>query len=362
MKILYGVQGTGNGHISRASAIGAALEEHADVDVTWLFSGRRKEDLFGVADNFLWRRGMTFYTENGSVKYLKTMLTNNLWQFSKEVRSLALDQYDDIIVDFEPVVGWASKLRGRKTVGIGHQYAFTFDIPMAGDNFISKLILRNFGPATESLGLHWHHFDYPILPPVVDLDGFERKDVVNNKVVVYLSFENQEKVIRILRNIPSHEFYVYAPGLTHADTCNVHTRPPSKEGFKQDLVTSSHVICNTGFELLSECFTLGIRVLTKPLAQQMEQLSNALALEQLGYARVIYEIDENVIGDWLQQDDYVEITYPRVHEQIADWLVGGRKTPIEDLCRSAWDKVSVRRGSLSQAPKQTSPATSCKTP
>lgn len=343
MKVLYGVQGTGNGHISRANAIGAALERHPDTEITWLFSGRRKEDLFGVADNFLWRRGMTFATENGSVNYLKTLLTNNTFQFIRDIRSLSLDRFDSIIVDFEPVVGWAAKLRGRQTTGIGHQYAFAFDIPMAGSNIVARSVLRHFAPASQSLGLHWHHFNYPILPPVVDLHGYARDVVTPNKVVVYLAFENQETVISMLRGIESHDFYIYAPGLAREDTCNIHTRPLSKVEFKQDLVSASAVISNSGFELISECLTLGIRVMVKPLAKQMEQLSNALALQQLDYAAVMHSLDANRMHDWLSGSDAVKIDYPPVHEYIANWLVGGRRTSTEELAASLWEKVVVER-------------------
>jgi uncharacterized protein (TIGR00661 family) len=47
-KILYGVQGTGQGHISRARGLAEALRDF-DVDVTWLFSGREKSNLFDMA-------------------------------------------------------------------------------------------------------------------------------------------------------------------------------------------------------------------------------------------------------------------------------------------------------------------------
>jgi len=46
-KILYGVQGTGQGHISRARGVAEALKDY-DVDVTWLFSGRPKEKFFDM--------------------------------------------------------------------------------------------------------------------------------------------------------------------------------------------------------------------------------------------------------------------------------------------------------------------------
>ncbi|MEZ9793074.1 glycosyltransferase family protein, partial [Vibrio splendidus] len=39
MKILYGVQGTGNGHIARARAMAVAFRQQ-NIDVDFLFSGR----------------------------------------------------------------------------------------------------------------------------------------------------------------------------------------------------------------------------------------------------------------------------------------------------------------------------------
>ena len=132
----------------------------------------------------------------------------------------------------EPVLGWASKLRGRHSIGIGHQYAFSFPIPTTGDNFVARNILRYLAPATESLGLHWHHFNYPILPPVIDLEGYRRNEVVGEKVVVYLPFEDQRKVIAMLGDLTPHDFYIYGPGLTRADNDNIHTRAPVPRDYR----------------------------------------------------------------------------------------------------------------------------------
>lgn len=343
MKILYGVQGTGNGHISRANAMAKALERYPDVEVTWLYSGRRREELFGVADNFLWRRGMTFATHDGRVSYARTALTNNFIRFVKDVRSLRLQDYDEVIVDYEPVSAWAARLRGVPTLGIGHQYAFEHAIPTQGDSAFSRTVMRYFAPASDGLGLHWHHFGQPILPPIVDLEGEQRSVIEANKVVVYLPFEDQAKVIRLLRNVVSHEFYVYGPGLEHADTCNVHTRPLARQGFKRDLVTAESVVCNAGFELISECLALGIRVLAKPLARQIEQLANAQALIELDYAKVIYELSTPAIYRWLTEGEYVHVNYPEVHNCLAKWLVQGRRESRDELARLLWDRVEVQR-------------------
>ena len=55
MHILYGVQGTGNGHISRANAMAQALARYPDVKVTWLLSGRERARGCGAIQQFEWR-------------------------------------------------------------------------------------------------------------------------------------------------------------------------------------------------------------------------------------------------------------------------------------------------------------------
>ncbi len=45
MKILYGVQGTGNGHIARARAMSKAFESH-DVQVDFLFLDEHRRNTF----------------------------------------------------------------------------------------------------------------------------------------------------------------------------------------------------------------------------------------------------------------------------------------------------------------------------
>ena len=48
MRILYGVQGTGNGHITRARHLAAAFNERDDISVDYLFSGRPKHRYFDM--------------------------------------------------------------------------------------------------------------------------------------------------------------------------------------------------------------------------------------------------------------------------------------------------------------------------
>ena len=47
MRILYGVQATGNGHITRARVMAPALR-NAGIEVDYLFSGRPADQLFNM--------------------------------------------------------------------------------------------------------------------------------------------------------------------------------------------------------------------------------------------------------------------------------------------------------------------------
>lgn len=344
MKILYGVQGTGNGHISRANAISEVLRQYPDVEVDWLVSGRQANDLFQVQGNRLYRRGLTFASKDGCVSYLKTVTSNNIFRLGRDITTLNLDHYDCLVTDYEPVLSWAAKYRRKPTIGIGHQYAFNYQIPLCGDNLLNRTLLRKFAPADVGLGLHWHHFDQPILPPICDVPDWQPDSQLEHKVVVYLPFEDQSAVLTQLAPLTNYEFYVYSPDLQNADLGHIQTRGLSRQGFKNDLVTAGAVITNSGFELISECLTMGTRILTKPLQQQVEQLSNAAALSQLGYAEVVPVITTEVCRNWLNCKERVLVTYPRVHDHIAHWLATGQQQNIACLSEQLWREVNVVRG------------------
>ena len=99
MKILYGVQGTGNGHISRARQMAKHFKKQ-NADVTYLFSGRSKDKLFDmeIFGDFYHREGLTFVTESGSINYVQTALNNDFVTFARDIATLNLDQFDVIVL------------------------------------------------------------------------------------------------------------------------------------------------------------------------------------------------------------------------------------------------------------------------
>lgn len=108
-------------------------------------------------------------TSAGRIQALETLKHNNLGLFFRDVRELDLSPYDLVIFDYEPVISHAAKRQHIPVTGIGHQYAFRYDIPKSGANPAVNAIMKSYAPVANPVGLHWHHFNYPILPPILDI-------------------------------------------------------------------------------------------------------------------------------------------------------------------------------------------------
>ena len=343
MRILYGVQATGQGHISRARAIAHALKQHPDVDVTWLFSGRPRERLFDMEPfgDFQHRAGLTFVTEAGRLRYRKTIMANRYWQFIRDVQRLDVKAYDLVVTDYEPVTAWAGKLKGQSVLGIGHQYAFGKNTPVEGRSLAQHAVMSLFAPVARGVGLHWSDFGANVLPPILDLPPAPAA-TANNHILVYLPFEDQSAVTKWLNEFSEHRFIQYASTLPNDEQGNVERRTASIAGFKADLASARGVVCNCGFELISECLHWRKPVLTRPLAKQMEQLSNGAALEALGYATVMRQIDNELTARWLAAPPTApNLSFPDVSAALANWLANGAKPPVATLGEALWGKPAT---------------------
>jgi len=341
MKIFYGVQGTGNGHITRAREMAKALAE-AGVEVTYLFSGRDAAKYFDmeIFNGYHVREGLTFHTQNGDVSYLKTACDARPINFIKEVKALDLGGYDLVLSDFEPVTAWAAKLGNKKVLGIGHQYAFNHRVPREGGDVIAASVMKYFAPTRRNIGLHWHHFGQPILPPIIAPHEPPPQSAAN-KIVVYLPFENPNEVVRLLMPFKAFDFMLYTPAAIASPSAHIQVKPLSREGFHNDLHDCAGIISNAGFELVSEALQLGKKILIKPLHSQLEQISNAAALKQLGYGRIMHELDAKAIAHWLENPHRVRVTYPNVANILVRWMLNGMPPVDEDFIEAGWSQVNV---------------------
>lgn len=341
MKILYGVQGTGNGHLTRARVMAKAFKEKG-IEVDWIFSGREKSGFFDmeIFGDYKVYRGMTFVTEHGKINFIKTALQTNIRQFFHDIKQVNVENYDLIFNDFEPVSAWAARRAGKKTIGVSHQNAFYYTIPKKDSNFVTNWFMHKFAPVDLPIGIHWHPYHSMILPPIVE-DSHYTNEIIPKRYLVYLPFASPEDIVPQLLEFSDYEFYVYQPIKESIDNKNVHLRPFSREGFQQDLHCCEGVMCSAGFELPSESLHLGKKLLVKPLAGQMEQASNGLALQELGYGTVAKNFDFQTINDWLKLPSRKPMNYPNVAKAVIDWVIEHKAQDVEQLHKQLWSQIKL---------------------
>jgi len=344
MKILYGVQTTGNGHISRSREVIQELKKLGH-DVQVILSGHDPYRLKEVAvfKPATMCRGLTFSTFRGKIRYLTTAVNLKLFQLYRDIGSFDATGFDLVINDFEPISARIARRHDLPSIGIGHQYAFCHPIPMEGDTFLSRWVMNHFGPTDHPIGLHWHHFNHPILPPIVPGHLRGRQKVIRKKILVYLPFEHLADILRLLTPLKNWDFYIYGLADSSENLGHLHFRAFSRSGFLKDLEECTGVICNAGFELPSEALHIGKRLLVKPLTGQMEQASNALAIAQLHKGWVMPELRRNTVERWLESPSPEPMGYPHVARLIAEWIDRGKWQDVWQLARSAWGDLQNER-------------------
>jgi uncharacterized protein (TIGR00661 family) len=348
MKILYGVQGTGNGHISRARLMADAFSRRNDVEVDYLFSGRDTDAYFDmdIFAHYQSKRGLSFVTESGTVHRFKTVKNAKLVEFMRDVRKLDLGSYDLVLNDFEPISAWAAKNQHIPSLSISHQAAFTCAVPTEAQSIIDKWLTRHFAPTQYALGVHWYHFNQAIIPPFVpaglcqSASTSPKRQNLTDFTLVYLPFEEPLQIQQVLQPLSEHRFYCYHPDVQYPFIeQNIHWFPPSKSGFHGALSACTKVIANGGFELATECLSLGKAILMKPLNGQFEQYSNAFMLRQLGISDTLFSLNTVDIEEWLDNHHATKINFPSNADCFIDWIVAGNWSDTETICQQLWQQV-----------------------
>ena len=155
MKVLYAIQGTGNGHVSRANEIIPLLQKKCDLDI--LLSGTQAD--VGVNYPVKYRRkGLSFiFGKKGGVDFYKTFEQLQSKRFLKEIKSLPVEEYDLVINDFEPISAWACKIKNIPCIAMSHQYAVLHKNapkPAKFDPF-ALMVLRYYAPCKTGVGFHF---------------------------------------------------------------------------------------------------------------------------------------------------------------------------------------------------------------
>jgi uncharacterized protein (TIGR00661 family) len=324
MKILYAIQGTGNGHLSRARDIIPVLMKDNHVDI--LISGTQAdvELPFPVKYKYM---GLGFiFGDKGGIDLKKTYRKNNLRRFFYEIDTLPVELYDLVINDFEPVSAWACELKNVKCISLSHQVAVLNKFaPQPSDtDLLGKAILKNYAPTSREYGFHFKAYDKGIFTPVIRKQIRELEVRNLGHYTVYLPAYDDKRIIDVLQEFEYVNWQVFSKhNKKRFRENNIAIEPINNESFINSMASSTGVLCGAGFETPAEALFMNKKLMVIPMKGQYEQQCNAAALADMGVP-VIKSLKMKFameIAEWLQSDTRIIVDYPDITEQIVNDVI-----------------------------------------
>ena len=121
MKIFYAIQGTGNGHLSRAEQLYPYLQKYGEVD--FFLSGSNAQLNTRIPIKYKSQGLSLHYKHTGGLDY--TNIAKSIsFKLYKDAKALPIDNYDLIINDFEFITSLACGIKRKKSIQFGHQASF----------------------------------------------------------------------------------------------------------------------------------------------------------------------------------------------------------------------------------------------
>jgi uncharacterized protein (TIGR00661 family) len=293
--ILYGVNGEGAGHSTRAREVISHLQSHGHtvhiVSFDRGLANLRKD--FPVTEIFGWRIAYV----NNQVRYRRT-LAKNLLAAPKAAASIAqlktlIDEHsiDLVITDFEPLTSHAARRKRLPVISIDNQHTLintdvTYPRQYRNDASAAKMVTRLMVPhanAYLTTSFFTARVTKPntfLFPPILRDSILKAKPREGDHILVYVTSPAPalEKLLASVRA----SFIAYGFG-REGQQANVTYRKPSLDGFFADLISAKGIVANAGFSLVTEALHLGKPYLAVPVEHQFEQIFNAYWLDKSGY-------------------------------------------------------------------------------
>jgi uncharacterized protein (TIGR00661 family) len=345
--ILYGVNGEGAGHSTRANEVLAHLVARGHTMRVASFDRglRNLKDRFDVTEIY----GFRLAYVNNRVRYQRT-IAKNLLSAPQAARSLSrlkdlADEWkiDLVITDFEPLTCHVGHRKGLPVISIDNQHCLTnavvsYPKEYRRDAAAAKLVTRLMTPRADAY-LVISFFSAPVrkrntflFPPLLRQQILKAAPTVGDHVLVYVT-SPAPALAKLLSSVRC-QFVAYGFGKEGREG-NILYKRPSLDGFFADLVSARAVVANAGFSLVSEALHLGKPYLAVPVRHQFEQIFNAYWLEKSGYGAYWDELNKERIEAFLYNlPHYCEALakYPRqgngaLLEKLDDFVAGYTRIP-----------------------------------
>jgi len=321
MKVLYAIQATGNGHVSRANEIIPLLQSKCDLDI--LLSGTQADVGLNHPVKYK-RKGFSFiFGKKGGIDLYKTFKQFQSKTFLREIKNLPVENYDLVINDFEPISAWACRIKNIPCVSMSHQYAVLHPgspRPVKSDPF-AWMVLRYYAPCKTGVGFHFKSFADNIFTPVIRKEI--REAVITNlrHYTVYLPAYDDKKLINFLSNFKDVRWHIFSKHTkNNYVTNNCYVQPVSASQFTKSFTSCEGILCGAGFETPAEALHMGKKLLIIPMKNQFEQHCNAAGAAELGVP-VIKKIKKkyiHLVDTWLHDSKTIPVDYKDETNKIID--------------------------------------------
>lgn len=313
MKILYAIQATGNGHLSRARAIIPLLKNYGQTDL--LLSGSQAEIKLDYPVKYR-LNGLSFtFGKTGGIDLWNTYGEASILRLIQEYESVDIANYDLIINDFEPISAWAAQLKNIPCISLSHQAALLEPaVPLAKDSdTIGRFVLRNYAPGHERIGFHFESYSPKILTPVIRPEIRCKTPKNSGHYTVYLPAWDAFELAEKLSELKGVKWQIFSKsGQYGSYNKHITIHPINSDSFSESVLNSAGVLCGAGFETPAEALFLGKKLLVVPMKNQYEQQCNALALKNLGVP-VIKNLKPKQfqkIKTWIDTENAIQLNYP----------------------------------------------------
>ncbi len=334
--ILYGVNGEGSGHSTRAKEVIVHLERQGHrVHVVSFDRGLRNlSESFPVTEIF----GLRLTYVNNRVRYKRTV-ASNLIKAPRAARSLKQlarlieeQKIDLVITDFEPLSCHAAHRTRLPAIAIDNQHAITntqLSLPRGyrRDLATVKLVTRMMTPRANAY-LVLSFFPAAVrkrntflFPPIVRQEVLSITPRSGDYALVYVT--SPAKDLAALLKQVRYKFIAYGFGCEGQEG-NILFKKPSMEGFLRDLAGAGAVIANAGFSLVSEALYLGKPYLAIPVSHQFEQTFNAYYVDKMGYGAFWEKLSKEKVESFL-------FNLPVYAEKLASYPRSGNQALLAKL-------------------------------
>ena len=335
--ILYGVNGEGSGHSTRAQEVISHLTAQGhSVHVASFDRGLRNlRETFDVTEIY----GLRLAYVNNQVRYGRT-LTKNLLSVGQRAKSLALLserveawKIQLIITDFEPLTCHVGHHLRLPVISIDNQHCLTntdvsYPRKYRRDAAVTKLVTRIMTPRADAY-LVTSFFEARVrrprtflFPPILRQRVLEAKVTTGEHVLVYVT-SPAPALAKLLSSVRC-PFVAYGFG-REGQSGNVLFRKPGMDQFLEDLVGAKAVVANAGFSLITEALHLLKPYLAIPIEHQFEQIFNAYWLDKMGYGTYWEELNKERVESFLYN-------LPGYRERLSGYPRRGNGALLDKLC------------------------------